>query len=66
MKKRIKKVKMTKEDADRIRILRQQYTANENARIAGMISDEEYHDSLNRIGMEIVMLEEKYGLYVAE
>ena len=57
---------MTKEDADRIRILRQQYTANENARIAGMISDEEYHDSLNRIGMEIVMLEEKYGLYVAE
>lgn len=64
--KRRKKVKMTKEDADRIRILRQQYTANENARIAGMISDEEYHDSLNRIGMEIVMLEEKYGLYVAE
>jgi len=65
MKKR-KRVKMTKEDADRIRILRQQYTANENAKIAGMISDEEYHDSLNRIGMEIVMLEEKYGLYVAE
>lgn len=64
--KRRKTVKMTKEDADRIRILRQQYTANENARIAGMISDEEYHDSLNRIGMEIVMLEEKYGLYVAE
>ena len=65
MKKR-RKVKMTREDADRIRILRQQYTANENARIAGMISDEEYHESLNRIGMEIVMLEEKYGLYVAE
>ena len=64
--KRRKKVKMTKEDADRIRILRQQYTANENARIAGMISDEEYHESLNRIGMEIVMLEEKYGLYVDE
>lgn len=64
--KRRKTVKMTKEDADRIRILRQQYTANENARIAGMISDDEYHDSLNRIGMEIVMLEEKYGLYVSE
>ena len=58
-----KKVKMTKEDADRIRILRQQYNANENAKLAGMIRDKEYQDALNRIGMEIVMLEEKYGLY---
>lgn len=62
MKKR-RKVKMTKEDADRIRILRQQYTANENAKLAGMIRDKEYQEALNRIGMEIVMLEEKYGLY---
>lgn len=54
---------MTKEDADRIRILRQQYNANENAKLAGMIRDKEYQDALNRIGMEIVMLEEKYGLY---
>lgn len=60
---RRKRVKMSKDDADRIRYLRQQYTANENARIAGMISDAEYHETLNRIGMEIVMLEEKYGLY---
>ena len=60
---RKKKVKMTKEDADRIRILRQQYNANENAKLAGMIQDKEYQDALNRIGMEIVMLEEKYGLY---
>lgn len=60
---RKKKVKMTKEDADRIRILRQQYNANENAKLAGMIRDKEYQDALNRIGMEIVMLEEKYGLY---
>ena len=58
-----KRVKMTKEDADRIRILRQQYNANENAKLAGMIRDKEYQDALNRIGMEIVMLEEKYGLY---
>ena len=58
-----KRVKMTKEDADRIRILRQQYNANENAKLAGMIQDKEYQDALNRIGMEIVMLEEKYGLY---
>lgn len=58
-----KRVKMTKEDADRIRILRQQYNANENAKLAGMIQDREYQDALNRIGMEIVMLEEKYGLY---
>ena len=58
-----KKVKMTHEDADRIRILRQQYNANENAKLAGMIQDKEYQDALNRIGMEIVMLEEKYGLY---
>lgn len=58
-----KRVKMTKDDADRIRYLRQQYTANENARVAGMIEDKEYHETLNRIGMEIVMLEEKYGLY---
>jgi hypothetical protein len=54
---------MTKEDADRIGILRQQYNANENAKLAGMIQDKEYQDALNRIGMEIVMLEEKYGLY---
>ena len=60
---RRKKVKMTKEDADRIRILRQQYNANENAKLAGMIRDKEYQEALNRIGMEIVMLEEKYGLY---
>lgn len=60
---RKKRVKMTKEDADRIRILRQQYNANENAKLAGMIQDREYQDALNRIGMEIVMLEEKYGLY---
>jgi hypothetical protein len=60
---RKKRVKMTKEDADRIRILRQQYNANENAKLAGMIQDKEYQDALNRIGMEIVMLEEKYGLY---
>ncbi len=58
-----KRIKMTKEDADRIRILRQQYNANENARLAGMIQDKEYQEALNRIGMEIVMLEEKYGLY---
>ena len=58
-----KRIKMTKEDADRIRILRQQYNANENAKLAGMIQDKEYQDALNRIGMEIVMLEEKYGLY---
>ena len=58
-----KRVKMTKEDADRIRILRQQYNANENAKLAGMIQDKEYQDALNRIGMEIIMLEEKYGLY---
>ena len=58
-----KRVKMTKEDADRIRILRQQYNANENAKLAGMIQEKEYQEALNRIGMEIVMLEEKYGLY---
>ena len=58
-----KKVKITHEDAERIRFLRQQYNANENAKLAGMISDDEYHNTLNRVGMEIVMLEEKYGLY---
>ena len=60
---RKKRVKMSKEDADRIRILRQQYNANENAKLAGMIQDKEYQEALNSIGMEIVMLEEKYGLY---
>ena len=60
---RKKRIRMAKEDADRIRILRQQYNANENAKLAGMIQDKEYQDALNRIGMEIVMLEEKYGLY---
>lgn len=60
---RKKRVKMSKEDADRIRIIRQQYNANENAKLAGMIQDKEYQEALNRIGMEIVMLEEKYGLY---
>lgn len=59
----MKKVKMDKDDAVKIRLLRQQYNANENARIAGMISEKEYQETLNRVGMEIVMLEEKYGLY---
>lgn len=59
----VKKVKMDKDDAVKIRLLRQQYNANENARIAGMISEKEYQETLNRVGMEIVMLEEKYGLY---
>lgn len=55
--------KISKEDAVKLRLLRQQYTANENARLYGMINENEYQNSLNKIGIEIVMLEEKYGLY---
>ncbi len=54
---------MSSEDAVRIRFLRQQYEANENAYRSGIISGKEYQETLNRVGMEIVMLEEKYGLY---
>ena len=59
----MKRKKMRSEDAVRIRLLRQQYEANENAYRSGIISGKEYQETLNRVGMEIVMLEEKYGLY---
>lgn len=52
-------------DADAVRLcfLRQQYEANERAFKLGQISEDEYHRTLNLVGMKIVMLEEKYGLY---
>lgn len=50
-------------DAIRIRFLRQQYEANERAFRLGQISEDEYNQTLNLVGMKIVMLEEKYGLY---
>lgn len=59
----MKRKKMRSEDAVRIRLLRQQYEANENAYRYGIISGKEYQETLNHVGMEIVMLEEKYGLY---
>lgn len=55
--------KMSEDDETRLRILRQQFTANEDHRRNGLITDAEYLDTLNRVGMEIVALEEKYGLY---
>lgn len=56
-------MKISNEDAIKIRLLRQQYEANERAFKLGQISEDEYQQTLNLVGMKIVMLEEKYGLY---
>ena len=56
-------MQISNEDAIKIRLLRQQYAANERAFKLGQISEDEYQQTLNLVGMKIVMLEEKYGLY---
>jgi hypothetical protein len=56
-------MQISNEDAIKIRLLRQQYAANEHAHLTGQISEDEYQQTLNLVGMKIVMLEEKYGLY---
>lgn len=56
-------MQISNEDAIKIRLLRQQYAANEHAYKTGQISEDEYNQTLNLVGMQIVMLEEKYGLY---
>ena len=56
-------MQISNEDAVKIRLLRQQYEANERAFKLGQIPEDEYNQTLNLVGMKIVMLEEKYGLY---
>jgi hypothetical protein len=54
---------MSKEDEMLYRSLRAMYNANESAFALGKIGSKEYEQNLNTIGMQIVYLEEKYGLY---
>lgn len=54
---------MSKEDEMLYRRLRAMYNANESAFALGKIGSKEYQQNLNTIGMQIVYLEEKYGLY---
>jgi len=54
---------MSREDEMLYRSLRQMYNANESAFALGKIGSKEYEQNLNTIGMQIVYLEEKYGLY---
>ena len=56
-------MQISNEDSIKIRLLRQQYEANERAFKLGQISEDEYNQTLDLVGMKIVMLEEKYGLY---
>ena len=56
-------IRMNNEDDIKIRLLRQQYETNESLFRTGQISEKEYQETLNFVGMKIVMLEEKYGLY---
>lgn len=54
---------MSPADEFRLRALRRQYEINERDRILGVITEEEYQQTLQHVGSEIVYLEEKYGLY---
>lgn len=54
---------MSREDEMLYRSLRTMYNANESAFALGKIGSKEYEQNLNTIGMQIVYLEEKYGLY---
>lgn len=54
---------MSSADEFRLRALRCQYEINERNRILGIITEEEYQQTLQHVGSEIVYLEEKYGLY---
>lgn len=54
---------MSAADEYRLRSLRCQYEVNERNKRLGIVSDEEYQMTLQNVGMQIVYLEEKYGLY---
>lgn len=56
-------MKMSEADEFRLRSLRCQYEVNERNKRLGIINEEEYQMTLQNVGMQIVYLEEKYGLY---
>ena len=62
--KRLQNRHLTPTDADimAIRLLRQQYDANESQYRLKMISEEEYLNNLQTLDAKITALEDKYGM----
>lgn len=52
----------TQQDELKLRLLRQQITANETQKILGQITDDEYQENIDRCLGELKALEEKYGI----
>lgn len=52
----------TQQDELKLRLLRQQITANETQKILGQITDDEYRANIDRCLDELKALEEKYGI----
>lgn len=52
----------TQQDELKLRLLRQQITANETQKILGQITDDEYQANIGRCLGELKALEEKYGI----
>ena len=52
----------TQQDELKLRLLRQQITANETQKILGQITDDEYQANIDRCLDELKALEEKYGI----
>ena len=52
----------TQQDELKLRLLRQQITANETQKILGQITDDEYRSNIGRCLDELKALEEKYGI----
>ena len=52
----------TDSDAFTVRLLRQEWTANESQHTLGSITDDEYMMNLQTLDAKITALEDKYGL----
>lgn len=52
----------TQQDELKLRLLRQQITANETQKILNQITDQEYRENLERCAKELEELEAKYGI----
>lgn len=52
----------TQQDELKLRLLRQQITANETQKILRQITDDEYQANIDRCLYELKALEEKYGI----
>ena len=52
----------TQQDELKLRLLRQQITANETQKILNQITDQEYRENLERCAKELEELEAKYDI----